>query len=200
MPKRRDQSGGKARPRDAKGALLRILRYLMEYRWWVLLFLFCTLLSNIGNLLGPRFAGKAIGVVEAGGRLGPGHVDMAAVGRYAMLMLACYVGGSVMSFLVNIGMMRVGRRVARNMRRDVFNKLMTLPVGYFDRNQAGDIISRVSYDVDVVCTCLSTDVIQILTSTVTVAGSFIMMCATVTVLVRIWITSVDRLVHTTSTS
>ena len=177
MPKHRNQSGGKVRPRDAKGALLRILRYLMEYRWWVLLFLFCTFLSNIGNLLGPRFAGKAIGVVEAGGRLGPGHVDMAAVGRYALLMLVCYVGGSVMSFLVNIGMMRVGRRVARNMRRDVFNKLMTLPVGYFDRNQAGDIISRVSYDVDVVCTSLSTDVIQILTSTVTVAGSFIMMCA-----------------------
>lgn len=148
----------------------------MEYRWWVLLFLACTLLSNAGNLLSPRFAGKAIGIVEEGFRLGPGQVNTAAVGRYALLMLVCYVGGSVMSFLVNIGMMRVGRRVARNMRRDVFHKLMTLPVGYFDRNQAGDIISRVSYDVDVVCTSLSTDVIQVVTSTVTVAGSFVMMC------------------------
>lgn len=177
MPGRGDRGGVKAKPRDAKGALRRILRYLMEYRWWVLLFLCCTLFANIGNLLGPRFAGKAIGVVEAGSSQGPGHVDMAAVGRYALLMLVCYAGGSVMSFLVNIGMMRVGRRVARNMRRDIFNKLMTLPVGYFDRNQAGDIISRVSYDVDVVCTSLSTDVIQIVTSTVTVAGSFLMMCA-----------------------
>ena len=176
MPKPGGRGGAKARPRDAKGALLRLLRYLMTYRWWVLLFLVCSFLSNIGNLMGPQFAGKAIGVVEAGGRLGPGHVDMAAVGRYALLMLACYVGSSVTSFLVNIGMMRVGRRVARNMRRDVFNKLMTLPVGYFDRHQAGDIISRVSYDVDVVCTSLSTDVIQILTSTVTVVGSFTMMC------------------------
>ena len=176
MPGPGDRGGTKARPRDAKGALRRILRYLMEYRLWVLLFLFCTLLGNIGNLLGPQFAGKAIGVVEEGYKLGPGNVDMAAVGRYALLMLVCYIGGSVVSFLVSIGMMRVGRRVAQNMRRDVFNKLMTLPVGYFDRNQAGDIISRVSYDVDVVCTSLSTDVIQILTSTVTVAGSFIMMC------------------------
>ena len=169
--------GGRAKPRDAKGALRRILQYLMEYRWWVLLFLACTFVSNIGNLLGPRFAGKAIGVVEEGYKIGPGHVDMGRVGRYALLMLVCYGLGSVMSFLVSIGMMRVGRRVARNMRRDVFHKLMTLPVGYFDRNQAGDIISRVSYDVDVVCTSLSTDVIQIITSTVTVAGSFIMMCA-----------------------
>ena len=176
MPGPGDRGGPKAKPRDAKGALRRILQYLMEYRWWVLLFLLCTLLSNIGNLLGPQFAGEAIGVVEEGYKLGPGHVDMGQVGRYALLMLACYGLGSVMSFLVSIGMMRVGRRVARNMRRDVFNKLMTLPVGYFDRNQAGDIISRVSYDVDVVCTSLSTDVIHILTSTVTVAGSFIMMC------------------------
>ena len=168
--------GGRAKPRDARGALRRILQYLMEYRWWVLLFLCCTLLSNIGNLLGPQFAGEAIGVVEEGCKIGPGHVDMGLVSRYALLMLACYGLGSVMSFLVNIGMMQVGRRVAQNMRRDVFNKLMTLPVGYFDRNQAGDIISRVSYDVDVVCTSLSTDVIQIITSTVTVAGSFIMMC------------------------
>ncbi|MDE6280283.1 MAG: ABC transporter ATP-binding protein, partial [Oscillospiraceae bacterium] len=177
MPGPGDRGGVKAKPRDAKGALRRILRYLMEYRWWVLLFLGCTLLSNTGNLLGPRFAGKAIGVVEEGYKLGPGHVDMGLVGHYALLMLGCYAGGSVMSFLVSIGMMRVGRRVARNMRRDVFNKLMTLPVGYFDRHQAGDIISRVSYDVDVVCTSLSTDVIQIVTSTVTVAGSFAMMCA-----------------------
>ena len=176
MPGPGDRGGPKARPRDARGALLRILRYLMEYRWWVLLFLVCTFLSNIGNLLGPQFAGEAIGVVEEGFKLGPGRVDMERVGRYALLMLACYAGGSLMSFLVSIGMMRVGRRVARNMRRDVFNKLMTLPVGYFDRHQAGDIISRVSYDVDVVCTSLSTDVIQIITSTVTVAGSFVMMC------------------------
>ena len=176
MPGPGDRGGIKARPQDAKSALRRILGYLMEYRWWVVFFLICTMLSNIGNLLGPRFAGKAIGVVEAGHRQGLGQIEMDTVGYYALLMLISYVGSSSMSFLVNIGMMRVGRQIGQNMRRDIFNKLMTLPVGYFDRNQAGDIISRVSYDVDVVCTSLSTDVIQIITSIVTVAGSFIMMC------------------------
>jgi ATP-binding cassette subfamily B protein len=177
MPGPGDRGGKKEKPKDTKGTLLRIVRYLMAYRWLVLLFLVFAFLSNIGNLMGPRFAGKAIGAAEAGFRQGPGHVDMALVTRYALLMLGCYVGGNLMGFLVNIGMMRVGRRVARNMRRDVFDKLMTLPVGYFDRHQAGDIISRVSYDIDVVCTSLSTDVIQIVTSLVTVVGSFIMMCA-----------------------
>ena len=177
MPGPGDRGGKKEKPKDAKGTLRRILRYLMAYRWLVLLFLVFAFLSNLGNLLGPRFAGKAIGAAAEGFRRGPGQVDMALVGRYALTMLGCYAGGNLMSFLVSIGMMRVGRRVARNMRRDVFNKLMTLPVGYFDRHQAGDIISRVSYDIDVVCTSLSTDVIQILTALVTVAGSFVMMCA-----------------------
>lgn len=90
-------------------------------------------------------------------------------------MLAAYLLSNVMSFLVNQGMMRLGRRVANQMRRDVFEKLMVLPVSYFDRNQAGDIISRVSYDIDVVTTCLSADLVQILTSLVTVVGSFAMM-------------------------
>ena len=61
------------------------------------------------------------------------------------------------------------------MRRDVFHKLQRMPVSYFDRKQAGDIISRVSYDVDVVSMSLSTDVIQIIVSSVTVVGSFVMM-------------------------
>ena len=168
----RDRTRPQSRPKDARGTLARIIRYLMAYRYLVLLFLLCAFLSNIGNLMGPRFAGKAIGVTEAG----PGKVDFALVRRYALWMLTAYVGSNVMSFLVNFGMMRVGRRVAQNMRRDVFAKLMRMPVSFFDTHQAGDIISRVSYDVDVVSTCLSTDVIQILTSVVTVAGSFTMMC------------------------
>ena len=149
----------------------------MEYRWIVLLLTCCALLSNLGNLLGPRFAGKAIAVVEKGYKEGIGQIDMDAVLKYALMMLGFYVASNIMSFLVSVGMTRVGRRIARNLRRDVFDKLMSLPVAYFDRHQSGDIISRVSYDIDVVSTSLSTDVIQIMTSTVTVVGSFIMMCS-----------------------
>ena len=109
MPGPGDRGGKKEKPKDAKGTLRRILRYLMAYRWLVLLFLIFAFLSNLGNLLGPRFAGKAIGAAEEGFRRGPGQVDMALVGRYALLMLGCYAGGNLMSFLVSIGMMRVGR-------------------------------------------------------------------------------------------
>ncbi len=172
MPGRGDRGGKKEKPKDAKGALRRILKYLANYRKYILLLVCCAFLSNLGNLLGPRFAGKAIGAA-----VGEGQVDFDQVMHYAILMLIAYLGSNILSFLVNISMMRIARRVAQRMRSDIFNKLMTLPVSFFDRNQAGDIISRVSYDVDVICASLSTDIIQILTSFVTVTGSFIMMCS-----------------------
>ena len=172
MPGPGDRGKAKEKPKHARRTLRRLLKYLMEYAWVVLVMLLCAFLSNIGNLLGPDFAGKAINAASQGA----GKVNINEVIRYGIFMLIAYVSGNVLSFFVSIGMMRVGRKVARNMRRDVFNKLMELPVGYFDRHLAGDIISRVSYDIDVVSTSLSSDVVQIITSFVTVIGSFVMMC------------------------
>ena len=163
--------GKKEKPKDAKGTLRRIFQYIMSYRVAVAALLLCTFASNIGNLLGPTFAGKAIGAA-----VGKGQVDFDTVAYYARCMLIAYVFSNLMSFLDNQAMMRIGRRIANKMRRDVFAKLMALPVSYFDRNQAGDIISRVSYDIDVVTTSISADLVQILTSVVTVVGSFVMMC------------------------
>ena len=172
MPGPGDRGGEKQKPQNAGKTLRRLLKYMMEYGWIFFILLIFAFASNVGNLLGPNFAGKAITAAAAG----KGKVDMQTVIHYGLLMLLVYVGSNILSFLVNIGMMRVGRFVARNLRRDVFNKLMELPVGYFDKHLAGDIISRVSYDIDVVCTSLSSDIVQILTSLVTVIGSFVMMC------------------------
>ncbi|MBR0228836.1 MAG: ABC transporter ATP-binding protein, partial [Clostridia bacterium] len=86
-----------------------------------------------------------------------------------------YVSSSLISIMIHVIMVNVSRRVARKMRQDIFDKLMRLPVGFFDRNLAGDIISRASYDVDVISTCMATDVVSILTSVVTVTGALIMM-------------------------
>ncbi|MGM9522206.1 MAG: ABC transporter ATP-binding protein [Oscillospiraceae bacterium] len=172
MPGPGDRGGKKEKPKNAKGALRRILKYLMQYKWIVIILCIAALISNAGNLLGPQFAGNAISEASAGA----GKVNFERVIYYAKWMLIVYIGSNLLSFAVSLGMMRVSRLVAKRMRSDVFNKLMLLPVGYFDRNQAGDIISRVSYDIDVISTSLSTDIVQIMTSVVTVVGSFIMMC------------------------
>ncbi|MCR5754392.1 MAG: ABC transporter ATP-binding protein/permease [Acetatifactor sp.] len=171
MPGPGDRGGKKEKPKDARGTLLRILSYLADYKWLVVLLCICALVSNAGNLIGPKLAGNAISEAEAG----VGKVRFDRVFYYAKWMLLVYVGSNLLSFIVSLGMMRVSRHAARKMRDDVFDKLMRLPVGFFDRNQAGDIISRVSYDIDVVSTSLSTDVVQIVTSLVTVLGSFLMM-------------------------
>ncbi len=158
-------------PKDTKGALKRILRYLGAYRFFLFLIILLSIGSNILALLGPDFAGKAINEASRGA----GSVHFDNVFFYAKRMFFCYVVSSLISIAISVIMMQVSRWIGKKMRKDVFEKLGRLPVGYFDRNQAGDIISRVSYDIDVVTTCLATDVVQILTSIVTVTGSFFMM-------------------------
>lgn len=159
------------KPKDSKGALRRMLRFLKPF--WPLLVLVGLLCigSNLLSLWGPKLAGSAIQEAAAG----VGKVDFEKVWYYAKRMLICYLSSSLLTVSIHIIMMNVSKRAAKQMRKSVFDKLMKLPVGYFDRNQAGDIISRVSYDIDVISTCMATDVVAIITSVVTVVGSVIMM-------------------------
>lgn len=165
------QSFSNAKPKDTRGTLRRMLDYLAIYRWLILLVLVMSFVSNVLSLLGPSYAGSAINEAAAG----MGKVNFDKVYYYAKRMLLVYVSSSLLTVVINIMMTYISKRIARKMRRDVFAKLMRLPVGFFDRNTSGDIISRVSYDIDVVSSCLATDVTQIITSLVTVIGAFVMM-------------------------
>ncbi|QTE72182.1 ABC transporter ATP-binding protein [Clostridiales bacterium FE2011] len=159
------------KPKDSKGAFMRLLSYLGAFKALILLVAVLCLISNVLSLWGPTLAGSAINEAAAG----INKVNFEKVAYYAVRMLAVYVSSSLITILIHMIMVNVSKRVGRKMRQDVFDKLMRLPVGFFDRNQAGDIISRVSYDVDVISTCMATDVAAILTSVVTVAGALIMM-------------------------
>lgn len=159
------------KPKDTKGALRRILNYLGAYKLLIALILLLCITGNILALIGPGMAGNAINEAAAG----VGQVNFERVIYYVNRMLLTYIASSVITIVINILMTKVSRLTAKKMRNDVFEKLMRLPVGYFDRNATGDIISRVSYDIDVVTTCIATDLTSIMTSIVTVLGSFIMM-------------------------
>ncbi len=159
------------KPKDTKGTLIRLLRYMAEFKWIIFIVLILSFTSNVLALFGPRLAGEAISEASAG----MGKVDFGKVYYYAKQMLLFYLVSSGLSISISVIMMYVSRFIAKKMRKDIFDKLMRLPVGFFDTHQAGDIISRVSYDVDVVSTCLATDVVAIMTSLVTVVGSFLMM-------------------------
>ena len=159
------------KPKDTRGAMRRMLGYLGPWRYVIFAVALVSLFSNVLNLWGPSLAGSAIREAAAG----HGKVNFGEVRRYAGLMLLCYAGSAVLGFGISMIMTVISKRMARQMRQDVFEKLMRLPVGYFDQHQAGDIISRVSYDIDVISTSLATDIVQILTSIVTVTGSLVMM-------------------------
>ena len=128
-------------------------------------------ISNVLALYGPNLAGAAINEAAAGA----GRVNFDRVNYFALRMLICYTASSLLTVSIHVLMARVSKGVARRMRQDVFDKLMRLPVGFFDTHQAGDIISRVNYDIDVISTCLSTDVVAIITSVVSVVGALAMM-------------------------
>ena len=159
------------KPKDTRGTLRRLVRYLGPWRYVIAGVALLSLFSNLLNLWGPSLAGAAIREAAAG----IGRVNFDAVWHNARLMLLCYLGSALLGFGISLTMTFVSKRVARQMRQDVFSKLMRLPVGYFDTHQAGDIISRVSYDIDVISTCMATDIVQILSSIITVVGSLFMM-------------------------
>lgn len=159
------------KPKDTKGTLRRLLTYLGPFKWMIAAVWALCILSNVLQLLGPNLAGSAINEAAAGA----GKVNFERVYYYAERMLFCYVASSLLTISIHAMMMNISKRVARRMRQSVFDKLMKLPVGYFDRHQGGDIISRVSYDIDVISTCMATDVVSIMTSIVTVLGALFMM-------------------------
>lgn len=174
------------KPKNRKGTILRLGRYMMRYKYWVLLALGLTIASNLLALMGPMLSGYAIDAIEPG----VGRVDFERVFYFAALMVIFYMVSSVLSYLLSVLMIHISRKVVFKMREDVFTHLMELPVGYFDTHQTGDIISRISYDIDTVNTSLANDLVQILTTLITVVGAFSMMIAISPRLVLIFVFTV----------
>ncbi len=165
------REGKYEKPKNRKGTILRLLLYMMQYKYLLLLALGLTVGSNLLSLVGPMLSGYAIDAIE----LGKGSVAFDRVFYYAGLMVLFYLISSLLSYLLAVLMIHISRKVVYRMRKDVFNRLMDLPVGYFDTHQTGDMISRLSYDIDTVNTSLSNDLVQILTTVITVVGALIMM-------------------------
>lgn len=90
-------------------------------------------------------------------------------------MLVCYAASAVLSYVLAILMILLSQRIVYTMRKQLFEKLTSLPVSYFDTHTTGDIISRISYDIDTVNASLSNDLVQVMTSIYTVIGSLIFM-------------------------
>lgn len=160
----------------------RLWHYLSRHKLLIVFALLCMFTSNILALFGPKLSGNAIDAMG----IGAGDVDFPKVFYYVGLMLVFYIVSGVLSYILSLLMIRLSRHVIYEMRKDVFNKLSILPVGFFDRYQTGDIISVISYDIDTVNQSFSNDLLQVLQSIVIVVFSLVMMLSIAPVLVLVF--------------
>lgn len=152
------------------GVLRRLLGYVLKYWYLVIMAIGLTLLSNQLSLMGPKYSGSAIdALVTVNG------VDVETVFDNVIKMLICYLLSAVLSYGLAVLMIQISQRVVSTMRKQLFDKLTVLPVSFFDQTATGDIISRISYDIDTVNSSLSHDLVQVMTSLYTVIGSFVFM-------------------------
>ncbi len=170
--------------------LKRILSYLFRYQWLILLAFLMMLISNLLALVGPRLSGFAIDALSGdfSGELifAPMYdfclsvFELQMCGQvlyYCILMAGTYLISAGLSFALSSLMIVISQKVISTMRRDVFHHLTSLPVSYFDTHATGDIISRISYDIDTVNTSLSNDLLQVCASVITLVGSLVMMAS-----------------------
>ena len=156
--------------KTTKSVILRLSKYILKYWHLFLIALILTLLSNQLSLMGPMYSGAAIDAISA-----DSGVDFETVWYNVTRMLLCYASSAVLAYALAAIMIKLSKKIVYTMRKQLFDKLMTLPVRYFDRNAVGDIISRISYDIDTVNSSLSHDLLQVMTSIYTVVGSLIFM-------------------------
>ena len=156
---------------STKYILKRMSKYLYKYKFTIIISIILTIVSNIFALVGPMLSGYAIEVIEKGN----GNIDFSKIFYYAFLMIVFYFCSSILSYIISIIMVKTARNVVYSLRKDAFDTLLNLPLSYFDKNSIGDVLSKITYNIDTMGSTLSTDLINILTSIVTLVGSFFMM-------------------------
>jgi len=181
-----DRRKQQTRKLPAKVLLKRLWQYLGRNRLLLILAMVLSSTSSILSLYGPKLSGKAINAIE----LGAGKVDFDTVFSCCIQMAVCYLLSCLLTYLLHMVVLNLSRAVSKQMRHDIFENLSGLPVSYFDRYQAGDIISTITYDVDTVNQSLSTDLLQILQSVITVVVSFAMMFSIAPTLLIVFVVTV----------
>jgi len=160
----------KLNPVRTRSVLIRLGRYILKHFPLFLLAILLTLLSNQLALMGPNYSGEAIDALVA-----KSGVQFDVVWDSVGKMLVCYVISAILAYVQSVLMIHISQKIVYAMRKELFGKLTSLPVSYFDTHATGDIISHISYDIDTVNTSLSHDLVMVMTSVYTVVGSFIYM-------------------------
>ena len=163
------------KPRHTKEALFRLLRYIGKNRTILILLLVIMVAVTVAELLGPFFQASAIDTIrkdEATGRL---TVDFAAMKGYLIMMGTVFVISALLSYFQEILAARLSLRTVRAMRNDLFRKISRLPIAYTDSHRHGDIMSRMTNDVENVSNAISQSITSLFSCVLTLVGAMAMM-------------------------
>ncbi|MDX9871396.1 MAG: ABC transporter ATP-binding protein [Clostridia bacterium] len=171
--------GGGAKAKDLKKTMLTLTGYLKPYQTQVIIVIFFALISTVFSIVGPKLLGKATTKLADGlmaWYAGTGLLtDFDYIGRIMLILAALYLFSSACSYIQGYIMAGVSNEVTYKLRKDISEKMNRIPLSYYDKTTHGDVLSRVTNDVDLISQTLSQSMTQIITSVATIAGVLVMM-------------------------
>ena len=166
------------RAKDFKGTLRQLLSALRQYKLSLIVVMVFAILSTIFNIAGPKILAKATTALATGwiAKLrGVGSIDFAYIGKILLTLLAMYLCSAAFSFIQGWLMTGLSQKVCYDFRRQISEKINRLPLAYFEKRTVGEVLSRITNDVDTLGQSLNQSVTQLITSITTMIGVLIMM-------------------------
>ena len=163
-----------AKAKDFKGSMKKLLRYMAQYKFRILLVMLFAVASTVFMIVGPKILGNATTEMANGilGKImGTGEgIDFAAIARILLTLVVLYITSAAFSYIQGWLMTGVTMKVTYNLRNDIAKKINRLPLKYFDKTSHGEVLSRVTNDVDTLAQSLNQSITQIITSLTTFIG------------------------------
>lgn len=184
-PSRRPKAKGSGamipgeKAKDFKGTFKQFLKYMGNYKFSVLVVMFFAVLSTVFMIVGPKILGNATTLLSEGifgSFTGTGNgIDFQGIGQILLWLVGIYIVSALFSFVQGYIMTGVSMKLTYNLRQDISKKINRLPLKYYDKTSNGEVLSRITNDIDTLSQTLNQSITQIITSVTQLAGILIMM-------------------------
>lgn len=164
--------------KDFKGSIGKLIRYLGKYWAAIVAVMIVAAISTVFSVLGPKIMGKATTALAEGllNKIsGTGGIDFSYIGKVLLFTLGLYILSAVFSFIQGMIMTGITQKTCYRMRRDISQKINRMPMKYFESRTNGEVLSRITNDVDTLGQSLNQSITQIITSVATLIGTLVMM-------------------------
>ena len=179
MGQMRGMGGGKVKAKNFKGSMKKLFNYLFKYKFSVILVILFAIGSTAFSIIGPKILVNATTEIFNGimSKLSGGSgIDFTKISRILITLLVIYLISAVFSFIQGFIMTGVSQKLTYRLRKEMIEKIDRMPMNYFDRRTHGEVLSRITNDIDTLNQSLNQSMTQIITSITTIIGIVFMMC------------------------